>query len=218
MESTPRGPPYQSERPHHPPHSRLSGPLSAPPVPAPYAAPRPPLQPVSSCCHCHHAEVCPSYQHQPWPDAVLPLGLSQHTTPLKATALPIQPKATPPRDYCTSPPHQAACTATNPAANPRAARVTPPRACCLSPPHQHGHGPMCVTDTPPSHGSWQCASQTNGHHSQPGAPLGQTLGLEGPHPDACSNVQMNMLPVDAYKLLMDQDRQLKLLQAQVSNK
>lgn len=106
-------------------------------------------------------------------------------------------------------------TPTKPTAVCCAPKSTPPKGCCLSPPHQTSHQ-VPVYKSPPHLDCLQHSSHTKSCH--PAQKLSQAQSCQSQ--ETCMVVPENyhnMLSVDAYRLLMDQDRQLKLLQAQVRN-
>ncbi|XP_062412797.1 SCL-interrupting locus protein homolog [Sardina pilchardus] len=106
-------------------------------------------------------------------------------------------------------------TPTHPATVSRVPKSTPPTGCRLSPPHRTSHqGPVYVSRTPPHVDCLQHSSHIKRRQSHPVPSVSQGCQSQ----NAClaaSDACFNMAPVDAYRILMDQDRQLKLLQSQI---
>ncbi|XP_041912080.1 SCL-interrupting locus protein homolog isoform X2 [Alosa sapidissima] len=168
------------------PHCRFSGTTPAQPLPQLCMFPSTSLKCVNKPCSCcHHHYTALSYQSQHWPETPLPSDLLNQMTP------------------------------TNPATVSCIPKSTPHRGCCLSPPHRTSHqGPVYVSKTSPHLDCLQHSSHSKRRQSHPVPSVSQGCQSQ----DACMDVYdacFNMLSVDAYRILMDQDRQLKLLQSQI---
>ncbi|XP_028856717.1 SCL-interrupting locus protein homolog [Denticeps clupeoides] len=151
----------------------------------------------SVCCAHQHGYVqsCPPSSWQNKSPSPGPM----HETPGNTVGVFCASDGVPHRDCCLSPPR--------------------PQMGCGTPPHQ---GPTCNSNTPthysPTHGA--CSPHGRGLQQHSGAPICQAQcwqlrpgcsGLLG----IPSEGQTGILPADAYKMLVEQDRQLKLLQAQI---
>ncbi|XP_058256148.1 SCL-interrupting locus protein homolog [Hemibagrus wyckioides] len=149
----------------------------------------PAFKPTCSCCPTHHAHM-PIYQGNTW-----------QGTPLVQNPVHCPPDSSPPQECGLSP--------TRPALS-LGCRISPTKS-----PVCHAGIPLHYT---PPHGPHVPNSNPCGGVLDQTVPVCQAQCCHhqpGPAAVTAPDVGMGLLPADAYRMLMEQDRQLKQLQAQI---
>ncbi|XP_026786096.3 SCL-interrupting locus protein homolog [Pangasianodon hypophthalmus] len=151
----------------------------------------PAFNPTCSCCPAHRAHM-PMYQGSTWQGTLSPPVQNPVHCP---------PEGSPHRDCCVSP--------TRPAMS---------LGCRMSP----AQSPVCHAGIPlhysPSHGPHVPNANPCGGALDQTVPICQAQCCQlqpGPAAVTAPDIGMGLLPADAYRMLMEQDRQLKQLQAQI---